>query len=262
MRFALHAEWTKLRTVSGTVWLFVAAIVITVVVGAASTGSINADLCPSPSECVYDTTKLTFAGVWLGQVAVVVLATLAMTNEYGTRMMQITLAANPRRTQVLTAKATVITAIVLVAGTVAVLGSLIVGRANLHGNGLSPANGFSALSLTEEPTLRAAAGTVLYLGLIGLLSLGAGTIIRDTAGTITAVLGVLFAVPIVTQFVSDPQWSERLRKLAPMTAGLAIQSTRGLGDLPIGPWGGLGVLAVYAGAVLLLGAIVFKLRDA
>jgi hypothetical protein len=47
-----------------------------------------------------------------------------------------------------------------------------------------------------------------------------------------------------------------------MTAGLAIQATKGLDQLPIRPWAGLGVLAAYAGAAMLLGAALFKLRDA
>jgi uncharacterized membrane protein len=62
-------------------------------------------------------------------------------------------------------------------------------------------------------------------------------------------------------FVTDPVWHARLQKLAPMTAGLAIQATRGLDELPIRPWPGLGVLAAYAGAAMVLGAIVFQLRD-
>lgn len=260
MSQALHAEWTKLRTVSSTAWLFVATVAITVVVGVATTGSVHTSRCPP--ECFEDPTKLSLAGISLGQVAAVVLAALAMTNEYGTRMIQTTLAANPHRLQVFAAKAAVITATVLAAGTLAALGSLIVGRAILPGNGFTAVNGYPTLSLADEPTLRAALGTVLYLGLVALLSVGVGTVIRDTAGAITTVLSMLFAFPVIAQFVSDPQWYERLQKLAPMTAGLAIQATRGLDHLPIGPWAGLGVLAAYAGTAMFLGAIVFKLRDA
>jgi ABC-2 type transport system permease protein len=47
-----------------------------------------------------------------------------------------------------------------------------------------------------------------------------------------------------------------------MTAGMAIQYTRRIGDLPIGPWAGLGVLAGYAAAAMLLGAVAFAVRDA
>jgi ABC-2 type transport system permease protein len=47
-----------------------------------------------------------------------------------------------------------------------------------------------------------------------------------------------------------------------MTAGLAIQATPGLASLPIGPWAGLGVLATWASAALLVGALLLHLRDA
>jgi ABC-2 type transport system permease protein len=47
-----------------------------------------------------------------------------------------------------------------------------------------------------------------------------------------------------------------------MSAGLAIQNTRNLGSLPIGPWEGLGVLAVWAAGALLAGGALLRLRDA
>jgi ABC-2 type transport system permease protein len=262
MRRALHAECTKLRTVPSTAWLLVATVAFTVAVSAASAASVHTSHCPSPTECSEDTTKLSLSGVWLGQVAVVVLAVLAMTSEYGTRMIQTTLAVNPRRGMVLLTKATVVTATVLAAGTLGVLGSLTAGRTILPGNGFTPANGYPPLSLADEPTLRAAVGTVLYLGLVGLLGLGVGTVVRDTAGAITTVLSLLYVFPVIAALVSDPQWHERLQKLAPATAGLAVQATRGLDRLPVGPWAGLGVLAAYAGAAMLLGAVLFRIRDA
>lgn len=48
----------------------------------------------------------------------------------------------------------------------------------------------------------------------------------------------------------------------PVLAGPTVQTTVGLDRLPVGPWAGLGVLAGYAGAALLLGAILFRARDA
>lgn len=262
VRTAAHAEWTKLRTLASTAWLVLAAIVCTVLVGAAATASADASLCPTPAGCDYDTTKLSLTGVGLGQAAVAVLAVLTMTSEYGTGTIHVTLAATPRRGTVLLTKAAVVTAIVLAAGTLGVLGSLAAGRAILPGNGFTAAGGYPPLSLADEPTLRAAAGTVLYLGLVALLSLGVGAVVRDTAGAVTAVMSLLYVLPIVATFVRDPDWQERLQQLAPMTAGLAIQATRGLDQLPVGPWAGLGVLAAYAGAATLLGGVLFTRRDA
>ncbi|MGH3384312.1 MAG: ABC transporter permease subunit [Nocardioidaceae bacterium] len=262
MTWALQAEWTKLRTLPSTVWLLLGTVVGTIVLGAAATAVVHVSQCPSPTECFEDTAKLSLTGVWLGQVTVVVLGVLAMTGEYDTRTIHPTLAAVPDRRTVLAAKAAVVTGSVLVAGVVGVVGSIVVGRFLLPGNGFTAANGYPPMSLSDGPTLRAAVGTVIYLGLVALLSLGVGTVVRDTAGAITAVLSLLYLVPLVAGLVTDPQWHDWLDRLGPMTAGLAIQATERVDQLPIGPWAGLGVLASYAGAALAVGALMLTTRDA
>ncbi|MBF9132459.1 ABC transporter permease [Plantactinospora sp. S1510] len=258
----VHAEWTKLRTLPSTTWLGLTVLVATVAFSALATLAVDTSQCPTPTECFEDTTRVSLWGVRVAQVAVAVLAVLAVTNEYGNGLIQTTLAANPRRWTVLAAKAAVVTALVLAAAVPGVLGSLLAGRFILPGNGFAPANGYPPLSLADEPTLRAAVGTVLYLGLVALLAIGVGTAVRDTAGAMIVVFTLLFSFPVVTQLVSDPKWQERLEKVAPMTSGLAVQATTALERQPIGPWAGLGVLAGWAGAALLVGALLFRFRDA
>ncbi|WP_405796710.1 ABC transporter permease [Streptomyces sp. NBC_01506] len=258
MKGALHAEWTKLRTVPSTWWLLLAVVALTVALGAVATGTVSTDQCPSPDECHEDTVRLSLVGVWLGQAAVGAFGVLTMSGEYGTGTIHTTLAAVPGRARVLAAKAVVVLAAALAAGTLAVLGSLLAGRFILPGNGFSAA----PLSLTEGPTLRAAVGTVVYFGLIALLALGVAAVVRDTAGAVTTVLGLLYALPAVVELLGNDEWRERIREWAPASAGLAVQATRDLESLPIGPWAGLAVLAAWAGAGLLAGAAVFTLRDA
>jgi ABC-2 type transport system permease protein len=54
-----------------------------------------------------------------------------------------------------------------------------------------------------------------------------------------------------------------VQKLAPMTAGLAVQAGSEPGRrVPIGPWAGLGVLAGYAAAGTALGYLSIRVRDA
>ena len=261
MRRALLAEWTKLPTLPSTAWLVLAAVAGTVVGGAAWTGSVDAARCPGQAGCGLDLPKLTLTGVWLGQAAVVVLAVQAMTGEFDTRTVQATLAAIPRRTRLMAAKAAVVTAAALAAGTLGVAGSLLAGRAILPGNGFTAASGHPPPSPADGPTLRAAAGTVLYLGLVALLGLGVGTVVRDTAGALTVVLTLLYSFPAVAGLVADPVWRERLDRVAPMPAGLAIQATRDLDELPIAPWTGLGVLAAWAAGAMLLGTVRFRRHD-
>jgi ABC-2 type transport system permease protein len=87
-------------------------------------------------------------------------------------------------------------------------------------------------------------------------------IVRHTGAALTAVLSLLYTFPIIAALVTDPDWRKWLMRLAPMTAGLAIQATRNLDAQPIAPWAGLGVLAGYAAAAAALGAVLFQRRDA
>jgi energy-coupling factor transporter ATP-binding protein EcfA2 len=80
-----------------------------------------------------------------------------------------------------------------------------------------------------------------------LVVAGHGKVIADTT-----VAGLLYIVPVLTDLGTlDPTWEHRLQEWGPMTARLAIQATRNLKTLPIGPWPGMGVLAAWAAAALL-----------
>lgn len=210
MRAALHAEWTKMRTVAAPWWLMLGAVVATVTLSAA--GAAVA-------------TELSLLGVYLGQAPVCILGVLVMSGEHSTGLIRVTLAAAPRRGRVLAAKAIVLTGVVAIAGTVAVLGSL----------------------LAASPTLRASAGSILYLILVAQLSLGIATIVRDAATSIGVVLGLLYLFPILARTVGDPHWQRLLEKIEPTSAG---------------PWAGLGATAGWAAAALLIGGLLLRARDA
>ena len=169
---------------------------------------------------------------------------------------------NVGRLAVLAAKAILLAALVLAAGAVAVFGSVLAGHLILPGHGFTAARGFHQVWLSYGPTLRAVCGSVLYLGLIALMSLGVAVIVRDPAVSIGVVLALLYLFPIVLAFVGNAHWQHRLERWTPTIAGLTIQATTGLRSLAISPWGGLGVLGIWAAAALVLGALAFRLRDA
>jgi ABC-2 type transport system permease protein len=256
---ALHAEWTKLRTISGPGWLLLGVVALTIGVSVAAVGATH---CPAGMQCAVDPTKLSLTGVQFGQALVAVLAVLTICNEYSTGMIRVTLTAMPRRELVFAAKAIVVTGLVLVAAALAAGGSVLAGHFILPGHGFTAARGFHAVSLSYGPTLRATVGSVLYLGLIALLSLGIAAMVRDSAVSIGAALGVLYLFPIILGFVTNTTWQHRLERWTPTVAGLNIQATTGVRSLAISPWGGLGVLAIWAGVALLAGGTVLRLRDA
>lgn len=252
MRPALHAEWTKIRTVAGPLWLLLGTVAATVALSAVATSVVNC----TANGCGGDTTKITLMGVYVGQAPVAILAVLIISSEYSSGMIHTTLTAVPRRATAFAAKAITLTGVVAVGGTAAVLGSVLAGRLIL------PDLGDQALTLAVGPTLRAVVGTVLYLILIALLSLGIATAVRDSATGIGIVLGLLYLLPILSQTIGDPHWQRLLQQIAPMSAGLTIQATTDLGGLPISPWAGLGVTAGWTAAALLIGGLLLRMRDA
>ena len=241
MRRTLHAEWTKLRTTPDPVWLLLAAVALTVAGSAAAAAAVR---CPG-GACTPDPAKMGLTGVYVGQAVVAVLAVLTIGAEYGSGMIRVTLAATPRRTTVLAAKAAVLSCVTAAAGGVAVLGSVVAAR----------------LILGVQPVPRAAVGSVGYLVLVALFALGVATAVRDSATAIGIVLGLLYLFPIIAAAVPDRDLQRHLQQIGPMSAGLAIQATTHLDRLPIGPWAGLGVLVGWAAAALLAGGLLLELRD-
>jgi ABC-2 type transport system permease protein len=255
---ALHAEWTKIRTVAGPLWLLSGAIVLTVALSTAVTSLMT---CHA-TGCHDDTTKLSLTGVHLGQAPIAILGVQLISAEYGWGTIRTTLAAIPHRATAFAAKAVALTGIVVTAGAVAVLGALLAGRIILPRNGFTAANGHPALSLADGPTLRATAGSILYLTLIALLSLGIAAVLRDAAASTGIVLGLLYLFPVLAQMIADPHWQRLLQQIGPMSAGLTVQATTDLHTLPLTPWAGLGVTAGWAAAALTIGGLLLRIRDA
>ena len=260
---ALHAEWTKLRTLPGMFWLTVAAAALTIAVGAVAAGAFScaARSC-SAAVTGADPAKISLTGLDLGQALVAVLAVLCVGGEYHTGMIRVTFTAMPRRLLVLAAKAAVVTGLSLAAALAGVLGSVLVGRLLLPPRGLTAANGYVVLSLGNGADLRAAFGSVLYLVLIALLALGVTAAVRDSGVAIGVVLGLLFLFPILTAVIPDHTLARHLEQASPMIAGQYIEATVGVRSLPLTPWQGLGILALWALGALLVGAAVLRSRDA
>ncbi len=156
---ALRAEWIKLRSVRSTTWAILALVGVSVLFTAIATSesetSGGSPGNPGDNDIVLDSLQ----GVWFGQIAIAVLAVLAITSEYSTRLIRMTFAANPRRRAVLVAKTAVVAAIALVAGLATSVACFFVGQEILQGNGFTYENGYPAASLADGPTFRAVAGS-------------------------------------------------------------------------------------------------------
>ena len=132
----------------------------------------------------------------------------------------------------------------------------------MPGNGFTAANGFTVLSLTDPETLRATVGSILYLALIGLLSLGMATLIRDSAVAVGVVLGMLYLFPILIQVVGDPDWKRRLEQIAPTMRASAFSRPSTCRASRSAPGWGWVSLRRGPPAAMVAAAVMLRWRDA
>jgi ABC-2 type transport system permease protein len=260
-RRAVTAEWTKLRSMPSTTWTALAVVGITVGLTAfmASTSSTDANQAgglPGDDDVVANA----LFGVWLGQVAMVALGALAATSEFATGTIRATLSAIPRRGVAFGAKVTIVAGIALAIGAVTSVASFLVAQPLQHGNGYN-APAYPHVSLTDPLVLRAVVGTALYLTLLALFAMGVAVIVRHTAAATTVAVTLVLAPTVVLGFFTGTI-REVLQWLSPV-AGMSIQITRDRFDNPpYGLWVGLGLTAAWAIGALLVGAWLWRRRDA
>jgi ABC-2 type transport system permease protein len=213
-------------------------------------------------RATFDATRLSLSGVNLAQIAVGVLGVLVITSEYGTGMIRATLSAVPQRRTLLAAKGVVFAVTALIVGLVASFVAYFVTQAILSGQHPAAFAGRQLQTSISDPgVFRAVAGAGLYLAVLGLLGLGLGTIIRASAGAISALFGLLFVLPILSETILSSSEQNTINPYLPFNAGREIFTVHpDSGSL--GPWSGFGVFCIYAAVALLVAAVVISRRDA
>ena len=104
--------------------------------------------------------------------------------------------------------------VALVTGLVTSFASYFVGQAILSTHHINS-------TLSQPGVLRAVIGGGLFLAVCGLLSYGLGAVLRHTAGAITAAIGLLFVLTILSGFLPS-SWAVHVDKWIPFNAGGAI----------------------------------------
>jgi hypothetical protein len=208
-----------------------------------------------PSQQGFDPISTSLIGVFIGQFAIGVLGVLVMTSEYGTGTIRATLSAAPRRPLVLVAKVIVFGAVALVVAEVVSFLAFFIGQAFLT----APA---PHATLGSPGAWRAVVGSGLYVCVLGLFSLGLATIIRHTAGAISAFVGVLLVLPLIVQALPSSIELDVRRFLPDRIGADMINGPANAFSNVFSPWIGLLVLVGYAVALLVIGGMLLVRRDA
>jgi ABC-2 type transport system permease protein len=253
---AVRSEWTKIRSVRSTYWTMAALVIVGIGLGAAICAATASNWSHPGGHFFFDATQRSqTAFVDLGQLVLMVLGALVITAEYSTGMIRTSLTSQPRRGTVYLAKGTVFTAVALVVALVTSFLAFFLGQALLHSTGHSA-------TLSDPNVLRAVVGSALYVAVIGLMAFAFGAIIRHTAGTIATMVAVLFILPLIVD-VLPASWSIDITKWLPNSAGDALLRTVSQpGSNLFSAWPQFAITAAYTVLLLIIGAILFRKRDA
>ncbi|MFD0152203.1 ABC transporter permease [Streptomyces sp. NPDC055721] len=252
----LQSEWTKIRTVSSTVWTLASALIVTVGVGAALSAVFNStfDELSEAERLTFDPTLVSFFGMTLGQLAMVVFGVLVVGTEYSSGMIRTSLAAVPQRATFIFSKIAVAGGLALLVGLVTSFLSFFLGQALL---------GEHRASISDENVLRAVFGGGLYMGLIAIFSMGVATMLRSSMLSLGILMPFFF---LVSQILAAVPKAKEVARYFPDQAGSKIMQVvpdaLNTEKAPYGPWGGLGIMLIWVAASLAGGYLVLKKRDA
>lgn len=184
---ALASEWTKMRSVRSTLWTLGVMVVLMLGIGLLAAALVDAAPSDGAEQSVL---ALGFFGVLLGSICVITLGVLTITSEYSTGMIRTTLTACPSRVRVLGAKSIVFFLLVFV---ISALSTAVVG--------ILQTAILDAPAPSGSAWLHSTVGVSVYLGLLGLLSLAVGALVRHSAGAITVMLGVVLLPLVLAMFM-------------------------------------------------------------
>ncbi|MFI6930687.1 ABC transporter permease [Streptomyces sp. NPDC050287] len=250
----VRSEWTKIRSVASTVWTLSLAVVVTIALGMliSALSKNDFDRMSRNDRLSFDPTFISFAGMSLGQLAMIVFGVLVVSNEYSTGMIRTSLAAVPQRATFLASKIAVATGLALAVGLFTSFVTFFLGQAML---------GEHKASIGDTGVLRAVIGGGIYMTLIAMFSMGVAAMLRSPMLSLGILMPFFF---LISNILGNVSATKKIGRFLPDQAGSKIMQvvTPIDDDTPYGPWGGLGIMALWVLAALVGGYVLLKKRDA
>ncbi|MFJ6572975.1 ABC transporter permease [Streptomyces sp. NPDC091292] len=250
----VRSEWTKIRSVASTVWTLGLAFVVTIALGMLISALANSEFnnMSIEGQATFDPTFVSFAGMSLGQLAMIVFGVLVVSNEYSTGMIRTSLAAVPQRMNFLFSKVAVATVLAFVVGMITSFLTFFLGQAML---------GAHKTAIGDPGVLRAVIGGGLYMTLIAMFSMGVAAMLRSPMLSLGILMPFFF---LISNILANVSATKKVAQYLPDQAGRRIMQvvTPLNNDTPYGPWGGLGIMVLWVVAALIGGFVLLQRRDA
>ncbi|WP_172383843.1 ABC transporter permease [Streptomyces sp. MNP-20] len=250
----LKSEWTKIRSVASTVWTLSLSVVVTIALGMliSALSKNDYDNLSRDDKLTFDPTFISFAGMSLGQLAMIVFGVLVVSNEYSTGMIRTSLAAVPQRATFLFSKVAVAALLAFAVGIATSFLAFFTGQAML---------GEHRAHLGDPGVLRAVIGGGLYMTLIAMFSMGVAAMLRSPMLSLGILMPFFF---LISSILGNVSATKKVGRFLPDQAGSKIMQVKSPfdDDTPYGPWGGLAIMLAWTAAALLGGYALLKRRDA
>jgi ABC-2 type transport system permease protein len=251
----LGSEWTKLRSVRSTFWALAVTVVVGIGLGAAISAAAAHGYAKSSvsGKLSWDPTAYSLDGMIFGSLAIAVLGVLCISSEYSSGMIRTSLIAVPKRGRVLAAKSLVFAVVTFVVGEATSFAAFFVGQALIGGHAPHAALG-------DPGVARAVVGMGLYLTVLAVLSVAAGTLLRHPAAAIACLMAVLFVLPLIAQALPD-SWRNPVTEFWPTEAGGDLTNVH-QATHTLQPWPGFGVMCLFVAIVYAIAWTLLDRRDA
>ncbi|AXB43743.1 ABC transporter permease [Amycolatopsis albispora] len=254
----LRSEWVKLRSVRST---YVILTIVPAILGLVALMTMTVvnfwDATPARRDTVI-LSPLTGFTSWLAGVGLAILGVLAITSEHSSGLIRTSFTAVPQRTKVLAGKALVLAAVAFSVGQIVEFGSFFLSRAMI---GDRIVVGHTSTLAEEAPRMLAAGSIAVVYAMLGL---GLGTLLRSTAGAISALVAYWYVAPLVTQKLPGEwaSWTTSVM-LTHLPEQLAGSGKFGMGpELVLSQAGAAVAIVLYVTLALGSAAIVLRRRDA
>lgn len=249
----LASEWIKFRTLRSTWATLLVAIAAMIGFAALVCWATNNRWSHLPPDelAAFEPVTHSLAGTGMAQLAIAVLGVLLISGEYGTGMIRSTLAAVPHRLPVLWAKTLLWAVISFIAMLASSFAAFFLGEHLLGSHGTT---------IHAHGAVRAIIAVAGYLAMVGILGIAFGTIIRNTAGGIATLVGLLLVLPGLGLLLPS-DWQHHILPYLPSNAGQSMYSITH-DSSSLSPLGGLLCLGIWCVVSLVVAAVLLRRRDA
>ncbi|MFB0833505.1 ABC transporter permease [Arthrobacter halodurans] len=257
----LRAEFTKFTTVPSTLVLILCTVAVMVgfaALGAWATGSLVEAVANDPEmagagpdmEGAADT--LAASGVTFAQLIIGSLAVLVMSSEYATGMARATFSAVPRRYPVFLAKTLLVAVVSFVVAAASILLSFAVITPITEHYGI-------AQDFAGEAFQRTLWVASLYIMAVALIGFALGSLLRNSAGGIVSLAGLIFVLPIASVVIPG-EVVANVRRFLPSEAVNNLMIVQSVPDA-LEKWQSALVLGAWVVVPLVIAGIATQRRD-